>query len=259
MQDVKSQSTEHSVQKILQPKRDSAFEQKTRIVPSRETSGSSQNIFLSYNQRKKQSRARTDIFGTYSMSFCKVGVFFRWDCPLFFGRFVRNSSKQLHTIQNDEDHVFEKIKSCFFLSIRYRKTSQMQDVKSQSTEHSVRKILQPKRDSAFEQKTRIVPSRETSGNSQNIFLSYNQRKKQSRARTDIFGTYSMSICKVGVFLSVRLPIIFRTVCTKIIKTIAHNPKRRRPRFRKNQKLFFSKYSVSQDISNAGCKEPKYRT
>ena len=191
--------------------------------------------------------------------FAKLVFSFRWDRPLLFGRFVRKSSKQLHTIQNDEDHVSEKIKSCFFLSIRYRKTSQTQEVRSQSTEHSVRKIPQPKGDSAFEQKTRIVPSRETSGSSQNIFFSYNQRKKQSRARTDIFGTYSTSFCKVGVFLSVRLPIIFRTVCTKIIKTIAHNPKRRRPRFRKNQKLFFSKYSVSQDISNAGCKEPKYRT
>ena len=53
----------------------------------------------------------------------------------------------------------------------------------------------------------------------------------------------------------RSPIIFRKVCTKIIKTIAHNTKQRRPRFRKNQKLFFSKNSVSQDISNAGCKEP----
>ena len=99
-------------------------------------------------------------------------------------------------------------------------------------------MARPKRDSTFAQKTRIVPSRETSGSSQNIFFSYNQRKKQSRARTDIFGTYSTSFCKVGVFLSVRLPIILRKVCTKIIKTIAHNPKRRRPRFRKKSKAVF---------------------
>ena len=57
----------------------------------------------------------------------------------------------MHTIRNNEDHVSEKIKSSF-LSIRYRKTSQTQDVKSQSTERSVRKLAQPKRDSAFEQK-----------------------------------------------------------------------------------------------------------
>ena len=161
----------------------------------------------------------------------------------------------MYTIQNDEDHVSEKNKSCFFLSIRYRNTSQTQDVKSQSTERSVRKIAQPKRDSTFEQRTRIVPSRETS---KHIFVT-TKEKKQSRAQTDIFGTYSTSFWNVCFFLSVRSPIIIRTVCTKIIKTIAHNPKRRRPRFRKNQKLFFSKHSVSQDISNTGSKEPKYRT
>ena len=68
----------------------------------------------------------------------------------------------MYTNQNDEDHNSENIKSCSFVSIRYRKTSQTQDVKSQSTERSVQNVAQPKRNSAFEQKTRIVPSRETS-------------------------------------------------------------------------------------------------
>ena len=216
-------------------------------------------VFLFSTKEKSRAELIQTSLERTQRHFGKLVFSIRWDRPIFFGRFVRKSSKQLHTIQNGEDHVSEKIKSCFFLSIRYRKTSQRQDVKSQSTEHSVRKIAQPKRDSAFEQKTRIVPNRESSGSSQNIFFSYNQRKKQSRARTDIFGTYSTSFCKVGVFLSVRSPNIFRTVCTKIIKTIAHNSKRRRPRFRKNQKLFFSKYTLSQVISNAGCKEPKYET
>ena len=107
-------------------------------------------------------------------------------------------------------------------------------------------------------KTRIFPKREISGSSQNIFISYNQRKKQSRAEADIFGTYSTSFWKVCVFLSVKSPNIFRKVWTKIIKTIAHNTKRRRPRFRKKIKSCSYKYSVSQDISNAGCKEPKYQ-
>ena len=158
-----------------------------------------------YNQRIKPTRAQTDIFGTYSRSFCNFSVFLK--------------------------------KKAVFLSIRYYKTSHTQDVKSRSTKPSLRKLAQPKRDSAFEQKTPIVPSRETSGISQNIFFSYNQRKKQSRAQTDIFGTYSTSFWKVDVFLSVRAPIIFRKVCTKIIKTIAYNTKRRSPRFRKYQKLF----------------------
>ena len=57
------------------------------------------------------------------------------------------------------------------MGIRYRKTSQTQDVKSQSTKRSLRKLAQPKRDSAFEQKTRIVPRREISGSSENNFFS----------------------------------------------------------------------------------------
>ena len=215
--------------------------------------------FLVTTKEKSKSELEQIFLERTQRHFAKLVFSFRWDRPIFFGRFVRKSSKHLHTIQNDEDHVSEKTKSCFFLSIRYRKTSQTQDVKNQSTEHSARKIPQPKRDSAFEQRTGIVSCREISGISQNSFFIYNQRKKQSRAQTDIFGTHSTSFWKVAVFLSVRSPNVFGTVCTKIIKTIAHNPKRRIPRFRKNQKLFFSKYTVSQDISNAGCKEPKYQT
>ena len=55
---------------------------------------------------------------------------------------------------------FRKKAKAVFLSIRYRKTSQTQDVKSQSTKRSVRKLAQPKRDSAFEQETSIVSSGE---------------------------------------------------------------------------------------------------
>ena len=57
-----------------------------------------------------------------------------------------------------------------FISIRYHKTSQTQDVKSQSTKRSLRELAHLKRDSAFEQKTRIVPGREISGSSQNSFF-----------------------------------------------------------------------------------------
>ena len=127
-----------------------------------------------------------------------------------------------------------------FICIRYPKTTQTQDVKSQSTKRSLQELAQPKRDSAFEQKTRIVPSREISGRSQNNFWSYSERKKQSWAQTEIFGTYSTSFREAGVFISVKSPITFRKVFTKIIKTIAHNTKRRRPRFRKKIKSCFYK-------------------
>ena len=94
-------------------------------------------------------------------------------------------------------------KSCFFLSIRYHKTSQTQDVKGQSIEPSLRILAQPKRDSAFEQKTRIVSCREISASSQNSFFSYNQSNKPTRAQKDISGTYSTSFWKVSVLLKMQ--------------------------------------------------------
>ena len=58
----------------------------------------------------------------------------------------------------------------FLKSIRCHKTSQTQEGKSQSTNRSLRSLARPKRDSAFEQKTRIVPSRGISASSQNSFF-----------------------------------------------------------------------------------------
>ena len=73
---------------------------------------------------------------------------------------------------------FRKKSKAVFLSIRYRKTSQTQDVKSQSTERSVRKKAQPKREFAFEQKTRTVSCRVISASSENSFF-YLQPKNQA--------------------------------------------------------------------------------
>ena len=124
------------------------------------------------------------------------------------------------------------MKNCFFNS--WYCISETHDSKP-IIKRSFRQPAQPKHDSAFEQKTRIFPNREISGSSQNNFCSYNQRKQQSRAQTDNFGTYSTSFRKVCVFLSVKSPYLFRKVCTKIIKTIAHNTNRRRPHFQKKSK------------------------
>ena len=140
-QDVKSQSTERSARKIAQPKCESAFEQKTRIVSCREISASSQNSFFIYNQRIKPRRAQKDISGTYST----------------------------HNVVL-ESFCFAQETKAVFISIRYPKTSQTQDLKSQSTERSARKIAQPKCESAFEHKTRIVSSRKIWGSSENRFF-----------------------------------------------------------------------------------------
>ena len=113
-QDVKIQSTERSVPKIAQLKCDSAFEQKTRIVSKRETLGSSQNNFFSYNHRKSRAVLKKTILERTQRRFGKFVFSFRWNRPKIFGRFVRKSSKQLHTIQNDEDHVPKKNQKLFF-------------------------------------------------------------------------------------------------------------------------------------------------
>ena len=146
---------------------------------------------------------------------------------------MRNSSKQLHTIQNDRDHVSEKNQKLFFLSIRYRKTSQTQDVKSQNTKGGVRKLAQAKRDSASEQETRIVSCREISASSQNSFFIYNQRIQPSRAQKDISGTYSTSFWKVSIllkqqklfFISIRYP---KTSQTQDGKSQSTNRSLRKP-------------------------------
>ena len=59
-----------------------------------------------------------------------------------------------------ESFSFAQETKAVFISIRYHKTFQTRDVKSQSTKRRLRKLAQPKRDSAFEQETRIVSSGE---------------------------------------------------------------------------------------------------
>ena len=69
------------------------------LVTTKETSPAEiKKTFLERTKRR---------FGKFLFSF-------RWTRPIFFGKFGRKSSKQVHTIQKDEDHVCEKIKSCFY-------------------------------------------------------------------------------------------------------------------------------------------------
>ena len=123
--------------------------------------------------------------------------------------------------------LFRKKSKAVFLSIRHPKTSQTQDVKSQSTKRGVQKLAQPKRDSAFEQETRFSSSGGIRGSSQNISFNYNQSNKPTRAQKNIFGTDSTSFWK---FL-----------------------------FWSRNKSCFYKHSMSQDISDARCKERKFQT
>ena len=157
-QDVKSQSTERSVRKLARPERDSEFEQKHVLFQVERSEEVLKTIFFSYNQRKKQSSAQKDVFGTY--------VFLGFLC-FAFGQIAQCFSEGLCENHQNSCIPYKTTKTTFpkktkavFVSIRCRKTSQTQDVESQSTERSVRKLAQPKRDSAFEQETRIVSSGE---------------------------------------------------------------------------------------------------
>ena len=51
--------------------------------------------------------------------------------------------------------------------------------------------------------------------------------------------------------------LFSKICTETFKKMYTIQNDEDQVSEKNQKLFFSKYSVSQDISNTGCKETKY--
>ena len=122
---------------------------------------------------------------------------------------------------------FRKKSEAVFISIRYRKTSQTQDVKSQSTERSVREIALPKRDSAFEQETRFVSNWKSEDVVKAAFLvttkatSPPELKKKLLERTER---------RFGKFL-----------------------------FCSRNKSCFYKFSISQDIADARSKERKYQT
>ena len=139
-QDVKSQSSKRSLRELVKPKRDSASEQKDVLFQVERSHEGLKTIFVL--TAKESSRA--ELKKTFSEpTHCRFGKF-------------------LFCLGNE---------NCFyiFINIRYHKTSQTQDVKSQSTKPSLRKLTHPKRDSVFEQKTRIVPSRDLRKFSKHIF------------------------------------------------------------------------------------------
>ena len=113
-----------------------------------------------------------------------------------FQRIVQKHSKRMYTIQNDEDHVSKKCRTQFNNWYCISQTHNLKPI----IKRSFRQPAQPKRDYAFEQKTRIVSSREISGSSQNSFFSCNQGNKPSTAQKDIFETYSTLFWKVCVLL-----------------------------------------------------------
>ena len=119
---------------------------------------------------------------------------------------------------------FQKRKNCFFNN--WYCISQMHNSKP-SIKRSFRQPAEPKRDSAFEQETRFVSSGEIWGKSQNknFWLPPKKQAQQSLKRH---------------FWNV-LRVVLESFC-----------------FAQETKAFY-KSSISQDISNARCEEPKYQT
>ena len=114
---------------------------------------------------------------------------------------------------------FPKKSKAVFLSIRYPTTSQTQDVKSQNTKRSLRSLAQPKRDSAFEQKDVLLQV---------------QRSEEVLERHFLVTPEATSP-------------------PELKKTFLERTQRRFGKFlfcSKNKSCFY-KYSISQDISNAG--------
>ena len=159
-----------------------------------------------------------------------------------------------------ESFCFAQETKSVFISIRYRKTSQTQYVKSQSTERSVREknrsqivtlqlntkhvLFQVERPQEVLKTYFLVTTKEKSkAELEQIFLERTQRH---------FAKLMFS------FRWDRLVFFGRFVrkSSKQMHTFQNDEDHVSE---KKQKLFLSKYSVSQDISNAGCKEPKYRT
>ena len=128
-----------------------------------------------------------------------------------FGEIAQNFSESMYENHQNNCTQYKTMKTTFskkskavFISIRYRKTSQPQVVKRQSTKRSLQELAQPKRDSAFEQKRRIVSCKEISASSENSFFIYNQKIKPSRAQKDISGTYSTSFWKFSILLKQQM-------------------------------------------------------
>ena len=119
-QDVKSQSTKRSLRELAQPKRDSAFEQKHVLFQVERTEEVLKTDFLVTTKGTSPAEPKKT--------------------------FLERTQRRF------ERFYFAQETKAVLMSIQYHKTSQTQDVKSQSTKRSLRELAQPKRDSAFEQK-----------------------------------------------------------------------------------------------------------
>ena len=145
------------------------------------------------------------------------------DIGRHFSKFCAETfKKNIHNPKRRQPR-FQKMKNCFFN--KWYCISRIHDLKL-FIKRSFRQPAQPKRDSAFE-KARIKSSRGTWGSSQKFFLFATTKTSPAELKNTFLERTQR---RFGKFL-----------------------------FCSRNKSCFYKYSISQDISNAGCNEPKYHT
>ena len=142
--------------------------EKHALFLSREISRISQNNFFSYNQRKMQSRAQKQFWNVLKVVLESLCLPFGEIAQYFSVHLYENH--QNNCTQYKTTTTFPKKTKAVFLSIRYRKTSQTQDVKSQSTKRSLRKLAQAKPNTAVEQKYPIIHEKKSRTSHNTFFI-----------------------------------------------------------------------------------------
>ena len=141
-----------------------------------------------------------------------------------FQRIVRKPSKRRYTIPNDEDHVSKKWRTAFLTvgTVYLKHTTQ-----------------NPISNAAFDKQR--CP---------NMTLHLNEKHVLFQVER------SEEVLKTHFLLTTK-----KKRPAELKRTLLENTQRRFGKFlfcSRNKSCFY-KYSISQDISNAGCKEPKYQT
>ena len=141
-----------------------------------------------------------------------------------FQRIVQKPSKGMYTIQNDEDHVSKKWRTVFLtIGTVYLKYT----------------TWNPLSNEAFDNQR-----------SPNVTLHLNRKHALFQVER------SEEVLKTDFLVTTK-----ETSSAELKQTFLERTQRRFGKFHfcSRNKSCFYKYSISQDISNAGCKEPKYQT
>ena len=115
-----------------------------------------------------QSRAQKQFWNVLNVVLESLCLPFGEIAQYFSDRLYENH--QNNCTQYKTTTTFPKETKAVFLSIRYRKTSQTQDVKSQSTKRSLRKLAQAKPNTAVEQKWVLIQEKYSRTSHNNFFI-----------------------------------------------------------------------------------------